>query len=73
MLVGVLIVIGIIVVIIYAIVRASNASGKPNSSAPNEIQKESNSRALTVLAERYARGEISDEEYRQKKSEITRP
>lgn len=73
MLVGGLIVIGIIALIIYALVRATNASGRSGSSAPHETQNESASRALAVLAERYARGEITDEEYKQKKVEITRP
>lgn len=69
MLVGGLIVIGIIALIIYALVRATNVSGKAGSISQNEP----NSRALAVLAERYARGEISDEEYKQKKIEITKP
>ncbi len=73
MVIGGLIIIGIIGLIVYALVRASNVSGKSSSSAPSEMQDDSNSRALTVLAERYARGEISDEEYKQKKIEITRP
>lgn len=73
MLVGGLIVIGIIALIIYALVRATNVSGKSGSSTPPETQQENTSRALAVLAERYARGEISDEEYKQKKMEITRP
>lgn len=72
MLLGSLIIIGIIGVIIYALVRVANVSGKSSSSAPHEMQNDSNSRALAVLAERYARGEISDEEYKQKKMEITR-
>lgn len=72
-LLGGLIVIGIIGVIIYALVRAANVSGKSDSATPREIQNDSNSRALAVLAERYARGEISDEEYKQKKNEITKP
>jgi len=71
--VGGLLVIGIIVLIIYALVRTANVSGKSSSSAPYEMQNDSSSRALAVLAERYARGEISDEEYKQKKSVITRP
>ena len=73
MLVGGLIVIGIIALIIYALVRATNVSGKSGSSTPHETQNESTSRALAVLAERYARGEITDDEYKQKKIEITRP
>jgi len=71
MLVGGLIVIGIIALIIYALVRATSVSGKSISSAPHEMQ-DRNSRALAILAERYARGEINDEEYKQKKIEISK-
>ncbi|MHB8962352.1 MAG: SHOCT domain-containing protein [Saccharofermentanales bacterium] len=73
MLVGGLIVIGIIALIIYALVRGTTVSGKSGSTTPTETQQENVSRALSVLAERYARGEITDEEYKQKKIEITRP
>ena len=71
MFIGGLIVIGIIGVIIYALVRAANPSGKSGSSVLHETQYDSSS-ALAVLAERYAKGEISDEEYKQKKSEISK-
>ena len=67
------ILIGIIGVIIYALVRAANPSGKSGASVMHETQYDSSSRALAILAERYAKGEISDEEYRHKKAEITRP
>lgn len=73
MLFGGLLVIGIIGLIIYALVRVASTSGKSSSSAPHERQYDTNSRALAVLAERYARGEINDEEYKQKKSEIIKP
>lgn len=73
MLVGGLIFIGIIALIFYALIRATHVSGQSGSSVPPETQQEITSRALAVLAERYARGEISDEEYKQKKIEITRP
>ena len=69
---GGLIVIGIIVLIIFLLVRDINVTGKSSYSAPPETKLENNSRALAVLAERYARGEISDEEYKQKKIEITK-
>ena len=68
MLVSGLIIIGIIALIIYALVLAANTSRKSGSSAPHETRSESADRALAILAERYARGEISDEEYKQKKN-----
>ena len=71
MFIGGLIVIGIIALVVYALIRTTNASGKSSSSAPHEMQ-DSNNRALAILAERYAKGEISDEEYRHKKNEITK-
>lgn len=70
MLIGVLILIGIIVLIIYALVRNTRNSVHPGSSTPQQMQFESTNRALAILAERYAKGEITDEEYKQKKSEI---
>ncbi len=72
MFVGGLIVTVIIVLIIFALVRAVNTSGKSGYAAPHEMQHDHNNRALAVLAERYAKGEISEEEYKQKKSEITK-
>jgi putative membrane protein len=71
MLIGGLIVVGVIALIVYALLRVSKASGNPRTSAPHEMQ-DSNSRALAILSERYARGEISDDEYKQKKNEITK-
>ena len=73
MLIGGLILIGIIGLLVYALVKAANGSRRSDSSAPPEMQEDINSRALAILAERYARGELSDEEYKQKKIEITRP
>ena len=69
-----LIVIGIIALIIYALVRATHtsASGTSGSFASDETHDDRTSRALAILAERYAKGEISDDEYKQKKSEIKR-
>lgn len=72
LLLGGLVVIGVIALIVYALLRVSKPSGNVGSSAPHEI-RDSNSRALAILAERFARGEISDDEYKQKKSEISRP
>lgn len=72
MLIGGLIVTGIIVLIVYALVHVISVSGKAADAAPHQMSIDNTSRALSILAERYAKGEISDEEYKQKKSEITR-
>ena len=68
-----LVIVGIIALIIYALVRVINSAGKSGASALNETPYDNTGRALAVLAERYAKGEISDEEYRHKKAEITKP
>ena len=68
--VGGLAVIGIIVLIMYALIRVTTNPRISASSAPPEAQQENTSRALAILAERYARGEISDDEYKQKKMVI---
>ena len=70
MLFGGLILVGIIVLVVYAIVHATNISGRSGSQIMPEVQRESARRALEILAERYAKGEISDEEYNQKKAEL---
>lgn len=68
-----LILIGIIVLIILMIIRITNGSKKDVHTNTIEANQSSPDRALMILAERYAKGEINDEEYRQKKSEITKP
>ncbi len=59
-------VMGIIaVLVIVALVRYIQRSGNQTSSNINNY-------ALSILNERYAKGEISDEEYQKKKAEILR-
>lgn len=58
--VAVLAILGII-----ALVRYIRTSGQGHNSPPPGVNP-----ALLILDERYARGEISDEEYRAKKAEI---
>ena len=67
-----LIVFVIVVLIIYALVRTMGGSGKFDSSSSHEDKRESSNHALEILAERYARGEINDEEYRLKKIELSK-
>ena len=73
---GVVLTVGIVVLIIYAVLSNTNRSGRFDATAfPNshETPRESYSRALEILAERYAKGEINDEEYKQKKNELKQP
>ncbi len=72
MLIGGLLIVGLIVLIVFLLVRANSVSGKSGATAPPDANQTDTQRALAILAERYARGEISDEEYQHKKSEITR-
>lgn len=79
MVVGGLILLIIIILIIFALIRVFTHSGNSGNSGytgyskPSDSQQDPANRALAILAERYAKGEISDEEYRQKKAEITKP
>ena len=70
MLIGGLVLIGVIVLVVYAVVHTTSVSGRTGYQAPPEAQSASSRRALEILAERYAKGEISDEEYNQKKAEL---
>ena len=62
----------VIGLVIYLIVRLAGGSMKHENYYPHETQQEYSIRSLEILAERYARGEIGDEEYRQKKSDLTK-
>ena len=42
----------------------------PNQSVTNSIVHQDNGNALNILNERYARGEVNEEEYARKKSEL---
>lgn len=79
LMVGGVILLALIILVIYILVRTykktdhESSSGYSGYSRANESEKDSTSRALGILAERYAKGEISDEEYKQMKSEIMKP
>ena len=70
MLIGGLVLIGVIVLVVYAVMHTTSVSGRTGYQVPPEAQRESSRRALEILSDRYAKGEISDEEYNQKKSEL---
>ena len=67
---GALVIIAIILLIVFALVRISRRQNAPHSQYSQEVQQEQNNRALDILAERYAKGELSDAEYKQKKAEL---
>lgn len=60
MMIGVLV---IVVLVIFALSRYLQNSGSTS-------QNNSSSKAIEILDERYARGEITDEEYKKKKAEM---
>lgn len=62
----------VLVLVIYLIVRLAGGLNRPSNYSTLESQYENKNRALEMLAERYAKGEIGDEEYRQRKAELTR-
>ncbi len=62
--------VGLVCLGIYLIVHAISGHRRPCCSDKYEDHSADTNRALEILAERYAKGEISDDEYRQKKAEL---
>lgn len=59
-----------VVLIIFLVARLSHGSiGSGTSHVVNQ-QPDSSARALEILSERYAKGELNDEEYAKKKAEL---
>lgn len=61
---------GLVILLILVIVNAFSGRRRSCCSERHEEWGSDNSRAIEILSERYAKGEISDEEYRQKKAEL---
>jgi len=59
--------VGLICLAVYLTLSLVNGRRRSCCSDSHEYQSADNRRALEILAERYAKGEINDEEYRQKK------
>ena len=63
MLFGGLIFIGLTILVIFFIVRVVQGHDRPGATYMHGEPRTDNGRALDILAERYARGEINEEEY----------
>jgi putative membrane protein len=59
-----------IAAIVYALVVIVGRSGKNPSHPSYEEQRNNSGNALGILSERYAKGEVNDEEYQQKKNAL---
>jgi putative membrane protein len=67
---GGLVIVAVTALIIYALVVIIGRSGRSPSRPLYEDQRDNSGNALGILAERFARGEINDEEYQQKKNAL---
>ena len=67
---GGLLIVGVTALAIYALIVMITRSGKNPSHPSYDEQLNNSGNALGILAERYARGEINDEEYQQKKNTL---
>jgi len=56
--------------VIYTLIVMISRSGRTNVHHSYEEQRNNAGNALAILSERYARGEINDEEYQQKKNAL---
>ena len=67
---GGLAIIAFIALVIYALVVVISRAGRTHAHSSYEEQWNDFGSAMGILAERYARGEINDEEYQQKKKAL---
>ena len=79
MLLGILLVVAIVTILIVLLVRAgrqpANTQRNMNSQSMNQLPPQAGplaetKQALAILNERYARGEIDDDEYKRRKSQL---
>jgi len=67
---GGLLILAVTALVIYALVVIIGRSGRSPVRPSYEEQSVNSGNALGILAERFARGEINDEEYQQKKNAL---
>jgi putative membrane protein len=67
---GWLVPLGLICLVVYILVHGITGHRRPCCSDKHEDHGTDTSKALEILAERFAKGEINDEEYKQKKAEL---
>ena len=67
---GGLLIIAAIAAIVYAFVVIARRTGSTYTHLSNDEQLNNADSALRILSERYAKGEINDEEYQQKKNTL---
>ena len=70
---GGLLVIAVTALVIYALVVIVGRSGRNPARFSYDEQRNNAENALEILAGRFARGEINDEEYRQKREALKNP
>ena len=67
---GGLLIIAVTALVIYALVAIIGRSGRSPTHTSYEDQRNNSGNAMEILAERFARGEINDEEFQQKKNAL---
>lgn len=67
---GGLLIVAVTALVIYALVVIVGRSGRNPAHFSYDDQRNNSENALGILAERFARGEINDEEYQQKKNAL---
>lgn len=70
MLIGGLIFLGLTITVVYFIIRLAQGNGRTSSGQTYNSGSEAINRALDILAERYAHGEINEQEYTRMKNEL---
>lgn len=62
--------VGLFLLLVYMVIRVASGPGRYCCADRQRGYEGESSRALEILSERFAKGEIGDEEYRQKRAEL---